>query len=245
MEQIVFTIRENVPLTVDVYRMVLDGDTGAITAPGQFVNVQVPGFTLRRPISVCDWAEGTLTLVYKVVGAGTAALEELVPGDRLDILTGLGNGFDTAKSGQKPLLIGGGVGTPPLYALCKKLLAEGKEPTVLLGFRSEREVILAEEFKALGAEVCIATEDGSVGTKGFVTAVMSELTYSYLYACGPIPMLKAVDGAAQTSGQLSFEERMGCGFGVCMGCSWMTKNGSKRICTDGPVLEREELLWDA
>ena len=245
MKQVLFTIRENTPLTGDVCRMVLEGDTGAITAPGQFVNVQVPGFTLRRPISVCDWEKGKLTLVYKIVGGGTAKLEEMKPGERLDILTGLGNGFDTAKSGQKPLLIGGGVGSPPLYALCKKLLAEGKEPTALLGFRSEKEVILAEEFKALGAEVCIATEDGSVGTKGFVTAVMPRLTYSYLYACGPIPMLKAVDGAAQTSGQLSFEERMGCGFGVCMGCSWMTKNGSKRICTDGPVLEREELLWDA
>lgn len=169
----------------------------------------------------------------------------MAPGERLDALVGLGNGFDTAKSGGRPLLVGGGVGTPPLYALCRALRAEGKEPVVLLGFRTAGDILLAEEFASLGTEVHIATEDGSAGRKGFVTAVMPELDYTYLYACGPIPMLRAVDGAAKTGGQLSFEERMGCGFGVCMGCSWMTKSGGKRICTDGPVLEREELIWDA
>lgn len=245
MEQVLFTVRENVRLTAEVCRMVLEGDTRAITAPGQFIDLRVPGFTLRRPISVCDWDGETVTIVYKVVGAGTAELERMSPGERLDALVGLGNGFDTARSGRRPLLVGGGVGTPPLYALCRALWEEGKKPVVVLGFRTAGEILLSEEFAALGAEVHITTEDGSAGRKGFVTAVMPELDYTYLYACGPIPMLRAVDGAAKTGGQLSFEERMGCGFGVCMGCSWMTKNGSKRICADGPVLEREELIWDA
>lgn len=244
MKQVFYTIRENVPVTADVWRMVLDGDTGAITAPGQFLNLLVPGFPLRRPISVCDWEEGSVTLLYKVVGGGTEAMTRMQPGEQIDTLSGLGNGFTTAESGRRPLLVGGGVGTPPLYGLCRVLRQEGKEPVVVLGFRTAAEVLLEKEFAALGAEVRIATEDGSAGTKGFVTGAMEGLDYSYLYACGPLPMLRAVDGVASTPGQLSFEERMGCGFGVCMGCSRMTKHGSKRICTDGPVLTREEILWD-
>lgn len=244
MDQVLYTIRENVPVTAEVWRMVLAGDTGAITAPGQFLNLRVPGFTLRRPISVCDWNEGTVTLLYKVLGHGTEAMAAMKAGDKVDALTGLGNGFDTGKSGQRPLLVGGGVGTPPLYGLCRALRREGKEPVVLLGFRTAGDVLLEKEFAALGTQVHIATEDGSAGRKGFVTAVMPELSYTYLYACGPLPMLRAVDAAAKTGGQLSFEERMGCGFGVCMGCSRKTKSGSKRICKDGPVLERGEVLWD-
>ena len=234
MKQVWYTVRENVPVTAEVWRMVLAGDTGAITAPGQFLNLAVPGFTLRRPISVCDWDGESVTLLYKVVGRGTQAMTAQKAGDRVDALAGLGNGFDTARSGRRPLLVGGGVGTPPLYGLCRVLRQQGKEPIVLLGFR----------IAALGAEVQIATEDGTAGTRGFVTGPMAGLDYSYLYACGPLPMLRAVDKAAKTDGQLSFEERMGCGFGACMGCSWRTKNGSKRICKDGPVLERSELLWE-
>ncbi len=243
MRPTTLTIRENVPLTGDVYRMILTGDTGEIRRPGQFLNLLVPGFVLRRPISVCDWREGEVTLLYKVVGGGTEAMTKLPAGFGIDTLMGLGNGFDTAKSGDHPLLVGGGVGTPPLYGLCRVLREEDKKPIVLLGFRSKGDILLEKEFAALGAEVHIATEDGSAGTKGFVTQVMPELAYTYLYACGPLPMLRAVDGAAKTGGQLSFEERMGCGFGACMGCSIMTKSGSKRVCADGPVLEREEILW--
>ena len=244
MKQVWYTVRENVPVTGEVWRMVLAGDTGAITAPGQFLNLAVPGFTLRRPISVCDWDGESVTLLYKVVGRGTEAMRALEAGDKVNALTGLGNGFDTAKSGQRPLLVGGGVGTPPLSGLCRVLRQQGKEPIVLLGFRTAAEALLTREFAALGAEVQIATEDGTAGTRGFVTGPMAGLDYSYLYACGPLPMLRAVDKAAKTDGQLSFEERMGCGFGACMGCSWKTKSGSKRICKDGPVLERGEVLWD-
>ena len=243
MKPTILTVRENSPLTRDVCRMVLTGDTGEIKRPGQFLNLLIPGFTLRRPISVCDWREGEATLLYKVVGEGTKAMTAIAPGAGIDTLMGLGNGFDTAKSGERPLLVGGGVGTPPLYGLCRVLREEGKKPVVLLGFRAKGDILLEQEFAALGAEVHIATEDGSAGVRGFVTQVMPELRYTYLYACGPLPMLRAVDGAARTGGQLSFEERMGCGFGACMGCSVMTKNGSKRICADGPVLERGEILW--
>ena len=243
MRQTVLTLRENLPLTGDVYRMVLAGDTGEIKRPGQFLNLRLPGFTLRRPISVCDWREGEVTLLYKVVGEGTKAMTALAPGAEIDTLMGLGNGFDTAKSGERPLLVGGGVGTPPLYGLCRVLREEGKRPVVLLGFRTGGDVLLEKEFAALGAEVRIATEDGSAGTKGFVTRVMPELRYTYLYACGPLAMLRAVDGAAKTGGQFSFEERMGCGFGACMGCTCHTADGHKRLCKEGPVLERREILW--
>ncbi|MBQ8576044.1 MAG: dihydroorotate dehydrogenase electron transfer subunit [Clostridia bacterium] len=243
MKQELLTITENKKIAKDVYLMVLEGDTSAITASGQFVNIKLDGFYLRRPISVCDYDEKTLTIIYKVVGEGTEAMAELACGEKLDVLLGLGNGYDLSKSGDAPLLIGGGVGVPPMYNLCKKLLAEGKKVTVILGFNKQEEIFFEDEFKALGATVYITTVDGSYGTKGFVTDVMKNLTYTYFYTCGPMPMFKAIEATAVTSGQYSFEERMGCGFGACMGCSCKTKYGNKRICKDGPVLEREEIVW--
>ena len=242
MKQSFFEITENVALTENVYKMTLSGDTSDITAPGQFVNLKLDGLYLRRPISVCDCEEGTLTLVYKVVGKGTEKMAEMKEG-RLDILTGLGNGYDLLKSGDEPLLIGGGVGVPPLYMLAKKLIAEGKNVTVILGFNTKNEIFYEQEFKDLGAKVFVTTVDGSKGIKGFVTDAMKDLSYSYIYTCGPEPMLKAIFAAAQTGGQFSFEERMGCGFGACMGCSCKTVTGYKRICKEGPVLEKEEILW--
>ena len=243
MKQGIFTVTENRKIVPSVYEMTLSGDTSAITAPGQFVNIQLDGFFLRRPISVCDCEDGTLRLIYKVVGKGTEAMSGLTSGTELDVLTGLGNGYHTEVSGEKPLLLGGGVGVPPMYMLCKKLLAEGKDVTVILGFNTESEVFYEEEFKALGAKVLVTTADGSKGIKGFVTDAMNEVDYSYFYTCGPEPMLKAVYNKSTTSGQLSFEERMGCGFGACMGCSCKTKYGNKRICKDGPVLVKEEIIW--
>ena len=238
-----YEIISNKALTDTVYRMELAGDTSAITKPGQFVNIKLEGQFLRRPISICDWDDTTITLIYKVVGVGTRQMSHMVPGKKLDLLVGLGNGFDVTKSGDKPLLIGGGVGVPPMYGLCKRLIAEGKPVTMIMGFNTEAEIFYADEFRALGADVIIATADGSVGVKGFVTNAMDGVDYSYFYTCGPEPMLKAIDKVAATSGQLSFEERMGCGFGACMGCSCKTKYGNKRICKDGPVLEREEIIW--
>ena len=238
-----FILTENTALTPLVYRMRLAGDTSAIVKPGQFVQVQLPGFYLRRPISVCDWDGTGLTLVYKLVGEGTRAMAELAPGAELDLLTGLGNGFDTAACGDKPLLIGGGVGLPPMIGLCRTLLEAGKHPTVLAGFNTAGEVFLQDAAEALGAPFVLATMDGSAGVKGLVTDAMKELDFDSVCACGPLPMLKAVWGAADVPGQFSFEERMGCGFGACMGCTVKTKNGYKRICKDGPVLMREEILW--
>lgn len=244
MKQSLFTIQSNEQLAEGVFKMVLAGDTSAITAPGQFVNIRLSGFFLRRPISVCDYGENSLTIIYKTVGKGTEAMGRMKAPHKLDILTGLGNGYNTAPSGEYPLLVGGGAGVPPMYALAKKLLAEDKHPIVILGFNRKEEIFYAAEFEALGAEVHIATADGSFGTKGFVTDVIAALPdYTYFYACGPEPMLKALSACTKTSGQLSFEERMGCGFGACMGCSCQTKYGSKRICKDGPVLEKEEILW--
>ena len=243
MKQTVFTVESNEKIAKDVYLMVLSGDTSDITASGQFVNIKLEGFYLRRPISVCDYDDNSLTLIYKVVGKGTEYMAELGKGFKLDILTGLGNGFDTSKSGQKPLLIGGGVGVPPMYNLAKRLISEGRSVSVILGFNTREEVFFADEFKKIGADVHVATADGSMGTKGFVTDVMKNLDYDYFYTCGPMPMFKAIEAIANTSGQYSFEERMGCGFGACMGCSCKTKYGNKRICKDGPVLEREEIIW--
>lgn len=243
MKQGIYTIRENLPLAEGVLRMVLAGDTSALTLPGQFVNIRLSGRFLRRPISVCDWDEESITLIYKVVGGGTGDMAALRPGDELDVLTGLGNGYDMSKSGAAPLLIGGGIGIPPLYGLCKRLIAQGKRPRAILGYNRESQVYYAGEFKALGVSVSIATADGSMGVKGFVTQAMPEDGYGYFYTCGPTAMLKAVYDASKTGGQFSFEERMGCGFGACMGCSCMTKYGSKRICRDGPVLEKEEIIW--
>ena len=243
MKRSLFTIQDNQPLAPGTYRMTLSGDTGAITAPGQFVNIALAGKFLRRPISVCDWGEGSLTLIYKVVGQGTAQMSQMSPGQTLDLLTGLGNGYDLSKAGDRPLLIGGGAGVPPLYALAKALVAQGKRPQVVLGFNTRAEAFLEEEFQALGAAVTVATADGSYGVRGFVTDAMPRDGYSYIYTCGPEPMLRAVYGKAVTSGQFSFEERMGCGFGACMGCTCETKYGYKRICREGPVLEKEEILW--
>ena len=242
MKQSIFEILQNTPLTSTVYKMVLKGDTREITASGQFINIKLDGFYLRRPISVCDVIGDELTIIYKVVGKGTKAMAEMKTGS-LDILTGLGNGYDLSKSGDKPLLIGGGVGVPPMFMLCKELIKQGKDVTVILGFNTKDEVFYEEEFKNLGAKVFVTTVDGTKGTKGFVTDEMDR-EYSYFYTCGPEPMLKAIYKKSVTSGQFSFEERMGCGFGACMGCSCKTVTGYKRICKDGPVLEKEEILWE-
>lgn len=243
MKQSIFEIKENVQVAADVYRMILSGDTSAITAPGQFVNIKLYNKYLRRPISVCDLNGDDLTLIYKVVGGGTQEMSEYVRGTKLDLLTGLGNGYDLTKSGMNPLLIGGGVGVPPLYLTAKKLISEGKSVTVICGFRSASDAFLIDEFTAAGAKVYLTTEDGSAGVRGYVTAVMPEISYSYIYTCGPEPMLRAVYNAMDGDGQFSFEERMGCGFGACMGCSCKTVTGYKRICRDGPVLLKNEILW--
>ena len=242
MKQSIFTIVSNDALTENVYKMVLSGDTSAVTNCGQFVDLRLPEKYLRRPISVCDYDAATLTLIYKVVGSGTEIMAALPVGTKLDVLSGLGNGYDTSFSGDRPVLVGGGVGVPPLFNLCKKLVAEGKHPQVVLGFNTASEIFLADEFKALGADVHIATADGSVGTKGFVTNVIEQLAYTYFYSCGPMPMFKAMENVMTTSGQYSFEERMGCGFGACMGCTIQTKSGYKRVCKDGPVFFREEVF---
>lgn len=241
----IYTIRENRPLTASVWQMVLAGDTEWITASGQFVNIALEGHYLRRPISVCDYDSESLTLVYKVVGEGTEQMSRMQAGEQLDLLTGLGNGFRPKEGSQRPLLVGGGVGVPPLYNLAKRLLAQGCSVQVVLGFNTASECFYEEEFRALGCEVYLSTADGSKGVKGFVTTAIAEhrLDFDYFYACGPLPMLKALcEGVAQ-DGQLSFEERMGCGFGVCMGCSCKTKYGNKRICKEGPVLEKGEVIW--
>ena len=243
MKQSLFTIVSNEPLTDSVYKMVLMGDTSAITASGQFVNIQLDGLFLRRPISVCDYDDTTLTIVYKVVGKGTAQMSNM-RGGKLDLLTGLGNGYDLTLSGENPVLLGGGVGVPPMYNLAKKLLEQGKKVSVILGFNTKSEIFYEEEFKNLGCDVTVTTVDGSYGVKGFVTDALATTPYSYFYTCGPEPMLKAVHKASVTSGQMSFEERMGCGFGACMGCSCKTLTGYKRICKDGPVMKKEEILWD-
>lgn len=243
MKQGIFEIKENVALTDSVYRMVLSGDTSEITAPGQFVNIKLDGLYLRRPISVCDCEGDELTLIYKVVGKGTEQMKNMKNG-KLDVLTGLGNGYDISVSGDAPLLIGGGVGVPPLYMLAKKLISQGKKVTVILGFNTKGEIFYENEFKSLGADVYVTTVDGSYGVKGFVTNAMENIGYSYFYTCGPEPMLKAIYRASNTSGQFSFEERMGCGFGACMGCSCKTVTGYKRICKDGPVMRREEIIWE-
>ena len=244
MKQSIFQILSNTALTDSVFKMVLSGDTSAITAPGQFVNIQLDGLFLRRPISVCDYDKNTLTLVYKVVGKGTEKMSRMMPGTQLDLLTGLGNGYDLTLSGERPVLLGGGVGVPPLYNLAKKLMAQGKDVTVILGFNTKSEIFYEDAFQALGCTVLATTVDGSCGVKGFATDALPE-DYTYFYTCGPEPMLKSVYRATRTSGQMSFEERMGCGFGACMGCSCKTLTGYKRICKDGPVMKKEEILWEA
>ncbi len=244
MKQGIFTIKSNVALTSAVYKMVLVGDTSDITASGQFVNILLDGLFLRRPISVNDCVDNELTIIYKVVGKGTEQMAAMSAGDTLDVLTGLGNGYDLSPAGDKPLLIGGGVGVPPLYMLAKQLVEKGAKPTVILGFNTGDEVFCEEDFKALGCRTLVTTVDGSYGIKGFVTDAMGDVDYTYFYTCGPEPMLKAVYRATTTSGQFSFEERMGCGFGACMGCSCKTVTGNKRICKEGPVLVKEDILWE-
>ncbi len=243
MKQGIFKISLNEKLVDNVYKMVLHGDTSDITACGQFINIQLDGLYLRRPISVCDCDENTVTIIYKVVGKGTEQMSKMSVGENLDVLTGLGNGYDLSLSGDAPVLLGGGVGVPPLYMLAKKLVAEGKKVCVILGFNTASEVFYEDEFKALGCDVTVTTVDGSYGVKGFVTNAYPQ-NYSYFYTCGPEPMLKAIYKTAATSGQMSFEERMGCGFGACMGCSCKTITGYKRICKDGPVMLKEEILWE-
>ena len=244
MKQSIFEIRSNVALTDTAYKMVLAGDTSAITASGQFVNIQLDGLFLRRPISICDYDDETFTIIYKVVGKGTEAMAAMAPGTKLDILTGLGNGYDISLVGERPVLMGGGIGVPPMYNLAKKLLAAGKEIQVILGFNTASEVFYEEEFKALGCDVTVTTVDGSYGVKGFITTPLENMDYDYFCTCGPEPMLKAVHKATKTPGQMSFEERMGCGFGACMGCSCKTLTGYKRICKEGPVMKKEEILWE-
>ncbi len=243
MTQGIYEILSNEKIALNVYKMILCGDTSGITASGQFINIKLDGKFLRRPISICDYDDKTITIIYKVVGVGTEQMCEMSAGEKLDILVGLGNGYNLDKSGDKPLLLGGGVGVPPMYNLCKKLIEQGKKVSVVLGFNTKEEVFLEEDFKALGADVTVTTADGSYGIKGFVTDAMKEIDYTYFFTCGPMPMFKAIEATAVTSGQYSFEERMGCGFGACMGCSCKTKYGNKRICKDGPVLEREEIIW--
>lgn len=239
----IYEIASNEPLTDSVWRMVLTGDTQYLTAPGQFVNIAVEGCYLRRPISVCDYDEKSITLIYKVVGRGTEIMSRMQAGEKLDVLTGLGNGFSTAAATECPVLVGGGVGVPPLYNLAKKLHAAGKKVQVVLGFNRADEIFYADEFRALGVDVLIATVDGSVGVKGFVTDAMKQISFDYVYTCGPLPMLKAIYAATECDGEYSFEERMGCGFGACMGCSCQTTKGSKRICKEGPVLKRDEIIF--
>ncbi len=243
MKQSIFEIVENTPLTENVYKMVLRGDTTAITAPGQFVNVLLSGLYLRRPISVCDVCGDLLTIIYKTVGKGTKQMAQMKEG-KLDLLTGLGNGYDLSVSGDAPVLLGGGVGVPPMYLLAKKLLQQGKKVSVILGFNTASEVFYEQEFRALGAQVFVTTVDGSYGIKGFVTDALKNIDYTYFYTCGPEPMLKTIYKASSTSGQMSFEKRMGCGFGACMGCSCKTITGYKRICKEGPVMKKEEILWE-
>ena len=243
MKNSIFTIEKNEKIADSVYLMTLRGDTEGVRC-GQFVNIRLEGLYLRRPISVCDCEGDLLTLIYKVVGKGTEQMKEMRAGESLDLLTGLGNGYDTTPSGERPLLLGGGVGVPPLYMLCKRLVSEGKKPTVILGFNKASEVFYKNEFEALGATVLVATADGSMGVKGFVTDAMAGVDYTYFYTCGPEPMLKAVYKVTTTDGQFSFEERMGCGFGACMGCSCKTLTGYKRICKEGPIMRKGDILWE-
>lgn len=244
MKQVLLTVESNEKIALNTFKMLLSGCVDAIEKPGQFVNIKLDGFYLRRPISVCDKTDNTLTIVYKTVGNGTKTMSELKKGAVLDVLTGLGNGYGTEKSGGNPVLIGGGAGVPPMYFLCRRLISEGKNPTAILGFNTKDEVFFKNEFESLGVKTYITTADGSSGIKGFVTDALKNIDYSFFYACGPEPMFRALAKSVKTKGQYSFEERMGCGFGACMGCSCKTIAGSKRICKDGPVMESEEIIWD-
>ena len=228
-----------------MYRLRLGGNTSAITAPGQFVNIKLEGKFLRRPISVCDRSGSMLTLIYKTVGSGTEQLSRMKKGEQLDLLTGLGNGYNLTPSGDRPLLIGGGAGVPPLFGLADELLSKGCKVTAILGFNTAEEIFYADEFRMLGAETYITTVDGSAGIKGFVTDAIAagKPEYDRFYTCGPLPMMKAVCQALDGPGELSLEERMGCGAGFCYGCTVITASGPRRVCADGPVFDKEEVLW--
>ena len=245
MNKVLFTLKSSRQLTADTFELVLTGDTSAITAPGQFVNLELPSKYLRRPISICDWTEDTLTLLVRVVGEGTDQLVHAPVGTQFDTLSGLGNGFDRSIAGEHPILVGGGIGIAPLYGLARRMIEQGETPIVALGFRNGKDTFYIDEFKALGCEVLVATEDGSLGIKGFVTdAMKSRPECDYVLTCGPLPMLKAVHSLPQLKdGQFSFEARMGCGFGACMGCTVPTKDSYKRVCKDGPILYKEEIVW--
>lgn len=241
----IYTVRENVRLAEKTWRMVLEGDTSLLRAPGRFVNLLLPGKYLRRPISVSDYSDGCLTLLYDVVGDGTKAMSEMEPGTRIPTLTALGNGFNPERECTTPLLLGGGIGCAPLVNLARCLKEAGKTPTVILGFNRKEDVVLEEEFKNMGVRIVVATADGSHGVKGFVTDAMKELGISgdFFYACGPTPMLRALCLGLDIPGEVSLEARMGCGFGACMCCSVRTKDDAKRICKDGPVFLKDELIW--
>ena len=243
MKQGIFEITENTKIAKDVFKMRLAGDTSGITGAGQFVNIKIDGFFLRRPISVCDFNENELLIIYKVVGKGTDRMSGLEAGQKLDLLTGLGNGYDLTVKTDKPVLIGGGVGVPPLYKLAKELKKQGKKVSVILGFYSKEEIYFVKEFKEIADRVLVCTADGTYGVKGFVTDALCDVDYDYFFTCGPEPMFRALEKTVKTSGQFSFEQRMGCGFGACMGCTCKTLTGNKRICREGPVLFREEIIW--
>lgn len=242
MQKQFMTIKEVRKLQKDIFLMVLSGDCKDIDRPGRFVNIKIEGLYLRRPISICDFNNDEITIIFKTVGEGTKQLSEMKPGEVLDVLIPLGNGFDISANCKKPVVIGGGIGVPPLLNLCKQLLAAGKKPAVILGFNTSEDAVLIDEFKALGVEPVITTADGSMGTKGFVTGPLADMDFDYVFTCGPEPMLKAIWDMAE-DGQFSFEARMACGFGACMGCTCETKYGYKRICKDGPIMYKEEIIW--
>ncbi len=242
MKRQILKVNNSRELQPGIFIMTLDGDCSEISAPGQFINIRLDGFYLRRPISIYSYDTGFVTIIFKVVGQGTKALAEAERGDTFDVLMPLGNGFDLSKGASKPLLVGGGIGVPPLYGLAEAMVTAGTVPQVVMGFNSEKEIILTDEFRALGIEPVITTADGSAGIRGFVTDAMKDLEFDYVYTCGPEPMLKAVYDLAP-DGQFSFEARMACGFGACMGCTCETKYGYKRICKDGPILYKEEIKW--
>lgn len=240
-----FTIKENRRIASDTYRMELSCGFMPETRAGQFVDIALDGFYLRRPIAVCDLSDDGMTICYKAVGKGTEYMSTLRPGMTLDLLTGLGNGFNVAACRDAALLIGGGLGAAPLHLLCRELKAAGKKVSVVLGFNKAEEIILIEEYRKMGVEPGIATLDGSAGTKGFVGDVIARMSpeYDRFYCCGPLPMMKAVCESLPTGGEASLEERMGCGAGFCYGCTRMTRGGAKRICKDGPVFDKEEIIW--
>ena len=237
-----FQIAENSLIALKTYKLVLVGDCAV---EGEFVHIAIPGFYLRRPLSICDLEDGRMAIVYKVVGKGTRVLSERQSGETLEVLTGLGKGFDPDACREEALLVGGGLGVPPLLLLAKRLKAQGKKVTAVLGFNTAEERILVPEFESVCDTVAVSTVDGSVGVKGFVTDAIKALQPSFdcFYTCGPMVMMKVVCQTLEGPGECSLEERMGCGAGFCYGCSIQTKNGPRRVCKDGPVFKKEELIW--